>query len=294
MSKHRLDVERTLDIPLREVSGICGFTTTDGRAALAAMGDASSTLAWAPVVGDGLGEWQQVDLADAAGDSLPRTGTQAEAVAADGAGLFLLMLEQPSRVLVFDIHQRALVVRIELVVPPGNPVAPTWATDPNSRGEGLVLLANGHLLVVKEKNPPAILEFGPTGAPPRGLGPDNVIGPDGRWSAPAGPVALYEALATWLLDDELADELGDVSDAAVGADGRLYLLSDQSSCIVRTDPIGSLGGEPVTADAIFTIDGKPDKAEGLALLPDGRALVALDTRKPKDNLVILGPALFDL
>jgi len=282
-----IEIEQTLAIPLKEVSGICTFRRADGTAVLAAVGDASSVLAWAKVSeAEGLGEWNHVDLAGAAGSALPRKGTQAEAVAADAAGLLLVLLEEPGRVLVFDIDRRSLVVQIDLVVADG-PVAAAWAEDPNSRGEGLILLRDGRLLVVKEKRPAALMEFGPAGSEPKGVDGDQLLPLDGAWTPPAGPTTHFEALATWLLDDDLAAAAGDLSDAALGFDGRLYLLSDQSSVIVRPAPVPPPGGGPVTAEVVVPLPGKPDKAEALALLPDGRALVAPDTKKAKKNLLLL-------
>ena len=142
---------------------------------------------------------------------------------------------------------------------------------------------------MKEKRPAALMEFGPVGAEPNGLGTDQLLPLDEPWTPPAGPSTRFEALATWLLDDELAEVAGDLSDAAVGFDGRLYLLSDQSSVIVRPGPIPLPGQGPVQAEEVLRLGGKPDKAEALALLPSGRALVALDTKKPKKNLLLFGP-----
>ena len=206
MVSRRVEIEQTLDIPLKEVSGICTFRRPDGTAVLAAMGDASSTLAWATVSeAEGLGEWQHVDLADVAAGALARKRTQAEAVAADASGLLLILLEEPARVLVFDIDARRLVVQIDLAVPDSQPVADAWANDPNSRGEGLILLRDGRLLVVKEKHPAALMEFGPAGTPSRTASTATSSFRSTRLdAAPGGQRARYDALATWLLDDDLA------------------------------------------------------------------------------------------
>jgi hypothetical protein len=44
----------------------------------------------------------------------------------------------------------------------------------------------------------------------------------------------------------------------------------------------------VDAWILGDLDGKP---EGLAFTADGRAVVGLDTRKPRRNLVLLEPAI---
>ena len=45
-----------------------------------------------------------------------------------------------------------------------------------SLGEAMLPLRDGRLLITKEKDPPLILEVGPPGAEPLGIGPDRVLG----------------------------------------------------------------------------------------------------------------------
>jgi hypothetical protein len=81
----------------------------------------------------------------------------------------------------------------------------------------------------------------------------------------------------------------DFSDLEIGPDGCLYLLSDKSSTIARLDDLPAGGGTASLLDAwqLGDLDGKP---EGLAFTAEGRAVVAVDTRKPRRNLVLLEPA----
>lgn len=145
----------------------------------------------------------------------------------------------------------------------------------------MVLTGNGHLLVVKEKNPAALIEFGPSGHAPLGWR---------RGGAVAGPPrgeTTYTALATWWLDTTLAKRLPDISDATVGPDGCLYLLSDQGSSIARLPDLIDPCCDTVGAVATWRIAGSPEKAEGLVILDDGTPLVALDTKSPGKNLLRL-------
>lgn len=75
-----------------------------------------------------------------------------------------------------------------------------------------------------------------------------------------------------------------------GPDGCLYLLSDKSSTIARIDDLRAGGGTASLLHAwrLGDLDGKP---EGLAFTAEGRAVVGLDTRKPRQNLVLLEPGL---
>jgi hypothetical protein len=45
----------------------------------------------------------------------------------------------------------------------------------------------------------------------------------------------------------------------------------------------------VEAEAIWRIAGSPENAEGLVILEDGTALVGLDTKSPRRNLLRLSP-----
>jgi hypothetical protein len=79
----------------------------------------------------------------------------------------------------------------------------------------------------------------------------------------------------------------------IGPDGYLYLLSDKSFTIARLDDLRAGGGAAALLDAwrIDDLDGKP---EGLAFTAQGRAVVGLDTRKPRRNLVLLEPEIAQL
>ena len=108
-----------------------------------------------------------------------------------------------------------------------------------------------------------------------------------------GGDAALTALATWLLSDDLAALLPDISDATVGPDGRLYLLSDQGSGIVRLPDVLDPRGGTLESVAAWRIAGQPRGAEGLVILDDGTVLVGLDTKAAKRNLLRLDPLPLD-
>jgi hypothetical protein len=105
------------------------------------------------------------------------------------------------------------------------------------------------------------------------------------------------AIGSWLSQSGfptkyLAKTCADFSDLETGPDGCLYLLSDKSSTIARLDDLPAGGGTAALVDAwrLDDLDGKP---EGLAFTAQGHAVVGLDTRKPRRNLVLLEPAVID-
>ncbi|MFN8070781.1 MAG: hypothetical protein U0R66_03050 [Mycobacterium sp.] len=268
----KLKVLDVADIPLREVSGLA---VDGGR--LLAVGDHDPVVFSAAVEPWPLG-WHGTDLA---GLDLPGGGVQFEAVQSAGEDTVLLLQEQPARVLQIDLATPALVGTLVLDVPEGHRLREAWLGDRSSRGESMVVTECGHLLVVKEKDPPAILEFGPPGDAPVGWRRGS------RPTPPAPGDAAYTVLATWWLGETMHKQLPDISDATVGPDGRLYLLSDQGCALARLPDLLDPRGGTIEPVAVWRIAGSPQNPEGLVILPDGTVLVGLDTKAPKRNLLRL-------
>ena len=113
-----------------------------------------------------------------------------------------------------------------------------------------------------------------------------------RWPIKKGH-HRFVALAIWFPDKTLAKTCADFSDLEIGPDDFFYLLGDKSSTIARLDDLPAGGGTAALLDAwrLGDLDGKP---EGLAFTTQGRAIVGLDMRKPRRNLVLLEPAVAQL
>jgi hypothetical protein len=186
-----------------------------------------------------------------------------------------------------DPDRRVVVTSLALDVGRGHPLSDAWRDPDGSRGEGAVLLSNGHLLVAKEKRPTAFLEFGPNGDAPAGFQPGAALPGGAGWPVAAGE-HTFVPLATWMPDPSLRDACKDFSDLEVGPDGHLYLLSDKSGALAR---LGTLdpGSDTVSAVAVWRLGKLDGKPEGLAFTANGRAVVALDTRKARHNLVLFEP-----
>jgi uncharacterized protein YjiK len=195
-------------------------------------------------------------------------------------------------VLVLDTDHRQVRAHISLVAPEWSALAGRW-DDPSSRGEGLVLLRGGRLLVAKEKKPRALVEFGPIGTSPRGLSSRDFLAVDEPWPTPAGDVT-YHALAVWKLRDAAKKALRDISDVAVGRDGALWLLSDKSAAVARLDLTDGLprgGGAISSLDRVYGLPSGTRKPEGFAMVDDETLLVAMDTDQPRRNgLLVRRPA----
>jgi hypothetical protein len=117
----------------------------------------------------------------------------------------------------------------------------------------------------------------------------RALPPGEAWPVQPGEQA-FVLLAAWTPDHDLARACHDLSDLEVGPDGRLYVLSDKSASIARLADLDP--GDPLArADGTWELPPLDGKPEGLAFTPRGRAIVALDTRKAKRNLVVLDPLI---
>lgn len=297
-------------VPLREVSGLAVAEDAAGTLTLVAIGDREAVVAWASVEhGPDDLDWHTDDLSGLAGTRIPHRDPQLEAVAADGCGGVLLVQEWPNRAELVDAPNRRVTADVDLVVPPDGQWAPlhrAWQDPHGSHAEGVVLLRGGRLLVIAEKDPAALVEFGPAGAAPGGFGPGQWLPAGQRW-LPATPAAgasgsagadpavgegtvVLTALAAWYPDRELCDACPDLSDATVGIYGNLALLSDKGHTVALVAPhrpADDPAAGVATAVVVVDVEGLADKPEGLALLPNGDILIACDRPKARDNLFVI-------
>jgi len=268
-------------IPLREVSGLAIAPLPRGLC-LVAVGDHGPGVALAPLDSGRMSGWDVLDLAKLAKPAGAPEFDQAEAIAADGHQQALVLIEDPPLLLVLDTLNRRLTHAYVLVSGEHPGLDASWRDDSSSRGEGLVLLRRGHVLVLKEKRPAGLLEFGPPGDEPLGISADTLHHSGEPWQAP--DLAQLVGLAWWPVDDTLAD----LSDAAIGPDGSLYLLSDQSNSIGQLALPLAVDGTPQYVQ-VWELDDAIEKAEGLTFLPDGSGLVAVDRSDRGRNLATLPP-----
>ena len=268
------------EIPLREVSGLA-IATLGGTPRLVAVGDRGPNVAIAELPsGTSVGPWSVIDLSELDTPSGAPRVRQAEAIAHDGVRTAVVLIEDPPLLLVLDTHDRRLSAAVTLDAS-GTGVDAAWRDDAASRGEGIVLMRDGHALIVKEKRPAGLLEFGPAGDQPFGISRHSLHRHGEQWSPPS--VGSLAALAWWPAPTRLRD----LSDAAVGPDGALFLLSDQDNAIARLE-LPLMPGETMTYGHIWRLPDAVEKAEGLAILPDGTVLVAVDRADTGRNLATFG------
>jgi hypothetical protein len=280
-------------IPLPEVSGLALGRDAQGRHAVMAIGDRAATVAWALLAEDVADlEWQTLDLRHAEGSRIPEVDPQLEAIAVDGQMGVVLMQESPNRAEFIDGPSRRVRASVSFEVPDLAALADvhvSWRDPRCSHTEGIVLMRRGHALLIKEKDPVALLEFGPAGQEPLGIGPDSWL-PDGAaWQVGSGDVVL-SCLAAWRPDAQLRQASPDLSDAEVGPDGGLLLTGDQARVLValgRHPPAEAPYAGTIRARAAWQLAGIEHKPEGLVVLPGGDVLIACDRRKVRTNLFMV-------
>ena len=286
----RLVQTGTADLPVLEASGLT-TRTVDGVVRVLVVGDRTADVAAASLASEHVPDaWTTLDLSRFEEWPHPRGDSQFEAITADGGQIVAVMREDPPVVLIGDTDTMSARAHISLTAPPGSPLHGDF-DDSSSRGEGLVLLRAGRLLVAKEKDPQALVEFSPPGVAARGLSREDFLDPDESWSAPEGAVD-YLATAMWRLVGSAAAALADISSLCVAPDRSLWLLSDKSESVGRLAMSTALlpgGPEIAELDEVWRLPKKVTKPEGMVFLDERRLLVALDTRSKKDNAIVVEP-----
>jgi hypothetical protein len=266
------------------VSGLAS-SRVDGVLRLVAVGDARVSLALADVDDSGgVGDWSVLTTADVATTAADDGRfAQLEAVASDGAGVVWVLTEETSWLAGVDLAARTVVGTAHLATASIPELSESWETEDASRGEGLLLLREGHVLVAKEKDPAGLVELGPRGDQPLGVSASTLLGPGEPFALLAEEL---DALAWWPLDGRVRRRLHDLSDLALDDDGRVWLLSDQSTRLARL-VLPLEPGADVEIDEELDLPGAVEKPEGLCFLPGGVVAVAEDRHEDADNLWLL-------
>jgi uncharacterized protein YjiK len=285
-----LDVVQMWDLDLREVSGICERPAGHRRPRqLLAVGDQSHHILVGELGVGGPGRFERRDLQPLVAGAGLRTpeSSQWEGIDTDATGRVFVLREVPGTVLVFDQTLETLLHVFPLTVEDDPAELEAWEADHNALGEGVLLLRNGHLFVVKEDKPRQLLEFGLPGARAEGLREDLPIAHASEFPTPPESRVTFRLLTAWDLGGEAAERIGDLSDVTVGPDGRIYVLSDQSRCIARLQAALAPEDGLIEVDRIWGLPDRLHQPEGLVITGNWEVLVAVDHDEPRENLFLL-------
>jgi hypothetical protein len=295
---------REFALPIKEASGLSHYVDPQtGRRQILVVNDSDKKLLMVDYE-----KMRQGDLSFGGFDlgamsrqqSQPaEASSQWEAVFADTKGCVYISNEEASTFEIFDLVQKTRVGLIELKIPSDDEslgdLKTSWEQDPGSRVEGFIILPNGHILAVKEKNPPLLIEFAPQGEKAAGVKVDgSLMNPssDARqselnsginWPGRPDNKFVYHAKKIWSPASDYPADL-DISELAYTDRGELALLSD------RLQTIFVIGSELSLTERTFKIKEKlvlpstAEKPEGLLFMPGSKVLIASDLQELKPNL----------
>ena len=294
-----LEVEATSRLELGELSALCWRTGADPGAALVGVSDSEYRIA----IGSedpAMSRSVSADLRAAVAEWTHRArgGSQWEGVAADGDQRVMVLQEhsgkrkRPPHVFVFSpsLEQREATIAL-LVEDADGGWARKWGADKNARAEALVLMHRGHVLVVKQKDPVRLIEFGPENDQPLGLDGAGVLSAREAFAYPAEDFTAYRPLASWGVSRKDRSKLESVNDAAV-VDGAIFVVSRSSRVIARLESPDGSSDEPVRVARRWRIPDVISNPEGLAIRPDLTPVVADDvplTGERPPNVSTLSP-----
>ncbi|MDQ3784063.1 MAG: SdiA-regulated domain-containing protein [Actinomycetota bacterium] len=289
MPPQQLTVKDTADVDLLEISGLGQRHHPDGRGLqVLAVGDDEFTVLIADLeTGVTPRHFDRLRLKDVLAEGEPTQGSQWEAADGDVSGRVFVLQEEPAVVFVLNPGMDELVSRITLAnrTPEGEDFG--LGTSPNSQGEGLVLLRNGHILIAKEKDPPVLMEYGPSQERPEGLTPDLLFATSDEFPLPQELRTEFNLLTIWRLSSSAGDAIKDISDIAVGPDEGLYLLSDESACIAQIERTLDPAQEHLEVASLWNLPSELEQPEGLVVTGDRTPLVAIDSGERTRNLFVL-------
>ncbi len=278
------ELKRRFRLDLDEVSALCARPRPEGGIELLAVGDEDFAVVTATLVSDEVEGASRSEVGDVLDDHVRDgdSGSEWEAVAADGEGRVFVVSESSAEVVVLSPDLKSQVHTIELDVEGGpDRRARKLLDDENAGPEGIVILDDGHLLVAKQRDPILLIEFGP----------HPLVAGRSASVLSRGDRTELVPLRSWRLREEDEEEVESVNDLAVDGEGRLHAVSSRSRCIYELRP-GSDGDEIRVAQRWHLPDeiepGKERRAEGLAFDGRDRPVVAIDSKQPDENTFLLG------
>ena len=99
-------------------------------------------------------------------------------------------------------------------------------------------------------------------------------------------------MKVWEFSDRLGELARDASEITLGPDGRVYLLSQESSTLIRLEKTLKASEDKITVDhdAYWKLPTGIEKAEGLVIDAEMQPWIGIDIKqKDKTNLFRLSP-----
>lgn len=212
--------------------------------------------------------------------------SQWEAVGSDGSGRFFLLNEQLSTIFVLNPTSQHIdsLINLDGFSPTSQSGQPNSKEESNALAEGFVLLNNGHILVVKERFPPSIVEFAPEGEVPKGYSPALQLKSADKFLVSSGKTTM-KPLKVWLIPKEFG--MCDLSELADDQYGNLFVMSQKCRWIAQLDNL-NLASPELHFRGQWSMPAEIKHGEALAVIDSHTFLVANDRNSKKaDNIFLL-------
>lgn len=217
--------------------------------------------------------------------------TQWEAIFVDNESRAFLLNEKLASIIVYHLKKNEVLSVINF-----EKFSSKMRKTPNARkstfdnalGEGFVLLNNGHILVIKEKNKPSIIEFGESTETAQGYNQNLFLG-NSTYKIKSKKISMIP-LKTWYLSNKKSH--CDLSEMTTDKMGQLYLLSQKCRLISMVSKL-IINEDHVSYKKEWQLPSHIRSAEALAVLEkETKFIVGIDEKKShKDNLFFLNTRL---
>lgn len=203
-----------------------------------------------------------------------------ESIFCDESGRVFIVKESPAKLIVLSPDLKTIEKTILL-----NHLLPNQKS--NSGAEGLLLLNNGHFLVVNEKDKLEIIEFGPASEKPSGFTPAISMENNGQF--PLEKLKeKYAVLHSWKPDKNTLKHLKDSSGVNTDHNKRLYLLSDEKETISLIGDQLSSKVQSFSGIRYWKLPRRMKNPEGMVINKNGNPIIAVDIKKTdRPNLFVL-------
>jgi len=302
-SAAQLGLVKEQTFPLSEISGMYLFPSgkeTPGKIYL--IGDTTASLGIAQWDGKKLVQREILDFSQAilnkwgicqssrvkgCVDYLEMITSQWEGVTSDATGRAFLLHEQLGTIFVLDPDASQILSLINLEafsIQENRRRYRSTVNKENAMGEGLLLLKNGHILVIKERFEPTIIEFGPAGSQPQGYQNELWTGASGEFPISGEQYSLYP-LMIWHLDKKFQN--CDLSELSPGPAGDLYILSQQCKWVARLTDLKP-DAPKINFANLWALPSKIRRAEAF-IVPDEQHIIVAEDKKSlkKPNIFLL-------
>lgn len=277
-----------------EISALSIRQPLGGPAEVIAVGDENFVIERSVLIGDQLHHVERAHVKALLPQKVRHSsaGSEWEGVATDGGGRVFALREDTATIFAFSDDFDHLNHTIKLVLDArDDALSGKLVNDPNAGPEGVLLLKDGHLLVVKQRDPVAVIEFGLPSGYSKELGSNSYLSRGKAFKHSKGRHTKLVPLRSWTLSAIDEARVQSANDLAVDRERRLHVISSRSRCIFElakhTEEDGALA---VVNSWMLPKELKPDKhrkAEGLAFDKDNRPLVAIDAHDRDENVFLL-------